>query len=55
MAAELREIDDHVFVVDMECGLEEDWSADTIGAGIRLDEHNELSHPEIAMETAPTR
>lgn len=53
MAAELREIDEHVFVVDIECGLEEDWGDDTIGAGVRLDEHNELTHPEVAVETAP--
>ena len=55
MAAELREIDGHTFVVDIECGLEEDWGDDLIGAGVRLDEHNELTHPEIAVETTPQR
>ena len=55
MAAELREIDRHTFVVDLECALEEDWGEDTIGAGVRLDEHNELTHPEMAVETTPQR
>lgn len=48
MAAEIRQDPDHVFVVDTECGLEEDWGTDTVGAGVRVDEHNEAVHPVTA-------
>lgn len=48
MAAELREDPGHVFVVDVECGLEEDWGDDRVGAGVRVDEHNEAAHPKTA-------
>ncbi len=45
MAAELRRHSRAIFVVDLECGLEEDWGDDVIGAGVRVDEHNEARHP----------
>jgi hypothetical protein len=48
MTAELREQSDTIYVVDLACGLEEDWGSDRIGAGLRLDEHNEQSHPTTA-------
>lgn len=51
MAAELREEPGHVFVVDIECGLEEDWGEDTVGAGVRVDEHNESAHPVVSAGT----
>jgi hypothetical protein len=47
MAAELREQTGHIFVVDVACGLEEDWGDDRIGAGVRLDEHNETHLPAL--------
>lgn len=50
MTAELRQDPGKTFVVDLECGLEEDWGADTIGAGVRTDEHNERSHPLAASD-----
>ena len=48
MTAELRRDPDHTFVVDLQCGLEEDWGADDVGARVRVDEHNELQHPAVA-------
>jgi hypothetical protein len=51
MAAELRREPGHVFVVDVECGIEEDWGEDATGAGVRLDEHNEAIHPLQAAGT----
>lgn len=51
MAAELREELGHLFVVDVQCGLEEDWGDDRVGAGMRVDEHNELAHPVSAAGT----
>ncbi|GAA2748564.1 hypothetical protein [Amnibacterium kyonggiense] len=51
MAAELRRDPGHVFVVDVECGIEEDWGEDLTGAGVRLDEHNEAVHPLQAAGT----
>lgn len=51
MAAELRGGPGHLFVVDVECGLEEDWGEDRVGAGIRVDEHNERAHPATAAGT----
>lgn len=48
MSAELRQDPRAIFVVDIECGLEEDWGADRVGAGIRVDEHNEQMHPLTA-------
>jgi hypothetical protein len=52
MAAELREQPGHIFVVDVACGLEEDWGDDRIGAGVRLDEHNETHLPGLQDESA---
>ncbi|MGT2424809.1 hypothetical protein [Amnibacterium kyonggiense] len=51
MAAELRRDPGHIFVVDVECGIEEDWGEDVTGAGVRLDEHNEAVHPVQAAGT----
>lgn len=48
MAAELRQDPGGIFVVDIECGLEEDWGDDVVGAGVRVDEHNEGMHPVAA-------
>ena len=48
MAAELRRDPDHTFVVDLACGLEEDWGTDDVGARVRVDEHNEAEHPSVA-------
>jgi hypothetical protein len=45
MAAELRRQGAGVYVVDLECGLEEAWGDDRVGAGVRVDEHNEQQHP----------
>jgi hypothetical protein len=45
MAAELRQHGASAVVVDLECGLEEEWGDDAIGAGLRVDEHNEQQHP----------
>lgn len=53
MAADLREEPGHIFVVDIECGLEEDWGEDRVGAGVRLDEHNESVHPVMAAGSPP--
>jgi hypothetical protein len=50
MAAELRQGPSSVFVVDLQCGLEEDWGDDSIGAGVRVDAHNESRHPAVAGE-----
>lgn len=51
MAAELRVVAGHNYVVDAECGLEENWGADDVGARVRLDEHNEIEHPTVAAGT----
>ena len=48
MTAELRRTGEDVFVVDVACGIEEDWGADTTGAAVRVDEHNEAVHPVLA-------
>jgi hypothetical protein len=53
VAAELRQDPDGIFVVDVECGLEENWGEDTIGAGVRVDEHNEATHPVTAAGVLP--
>ena len=53
MTAELRDLDSGLFVVDVECGIEEDWGTDRVGAGVRLDEHNERVHPLVAAGTSP--
>lgn len=51
MAAELRQDPGHIFVVDLECSLEEDWGEDVIGAGVRVDEHNESAHPVMSADS----
>lgn len=53
MVAELRQDPDRVFVIDLACGIEEDWGDDAIGAGVRLDEHNESVHPAVAAGWTP--
>ena len=53
MAAELRQDPGHTFVVDIECGLEEDWGTDDIGASTRLAAHNEQVHPLTAAGVDP--
>ena len=52
MAAELRygPTPAHVYVVDLACGLEEDWGDDEVGAGVRLDRHNETRHAAVPVE-----
>lgn len=52
MAAELRygPTPGHVYVVDLACGLEEDWGDDEVGAGVRLDRHNETRHAAVPVE-----
>ncbi len=47
MSAELRRDPDHTFVVDLDCGIEEDWGVDDVGARVRVDEHNERVHPKV--------
>ncbi|MFD1722145.1 hypothetical protein [Amnibacterium endophyticum] len=53
MAAETRQDPDAIFVIDVECGLEEDWGEDATGADVRVAEHNEAVHPLLAAG-APT-
>ena len=55
MTAELRRTGEDVFVVDVACGIEEDWGADTTGAAVRVDEHNEAVHPVLADPADPAR
>ncbi len=51
MTAELRELHGTTWIVDVECGLEQDWGDDATGARIELDAHNESSHPVLAAGT----
>ena len=50
MAAELRQGPSSVYVIDLACDLEEDWGDDAVGAGVRVDAHNEAAHPTTPLE-----
>ena len=52
MTAEIREKNGLTFVVDVECGIEEEWRSDDVGASVRVAEHNEAVHPLTAAGTA---
>ena len=47
MSAELRRSGGTVWVVDLECGLEEPWGDDHVGAHLCIDDHNETHHGRL--------